>query len=190
MDYERALKVGTRLFCSDRQLDCTPLVWPNQGSNPWPLDHEQNVSCPWYPSHQILFLVQVQLRTEVLHTPSSTRLGFELMISRSWWYFFLKWWYISCHWDACSNHSAISDLTGWKSIPTAFKQYFLTNVLSTRLAYWAFGIFTHIHITWCGFARPISVNGLLKLSLVFMCCVGNFNYFSFCLTCALNFWMN
>ena len=30
-----------------------------------------------------LFLVQVRLRTEILSTPSSTRLGFELMISRS-----------------------------------------------------------------------------------------------------------
>ena len=35
---------------------------------------------------------QVQLRTEVLHTPSLTRPGFELMTSRSWQY-------ISCHWD-------------------------------------------------------------------------------------------
>ena len=39
-------------------------------------------------------LVQVRLRTEVLHIPSSTRAGFELMISRSWQY-------ISCHWNAC-----------------------------------------------------------------------------------------
>ena len=31
----------------------------------------------------MLFLVQVQLGTEVLCTPSSTRLGFELMASRS-----------------------------------------------------------------------------------------------------------
>ena len=58
---------------------------------------------------QLICLVQVRLRIEVLHTPSSTKLRFELMISRSWQY-------ISCHWDACSNHvhSAISDfiLTG------------------------------------------------------------------------------
>ena len=32
----------------------------------------------------ILFSVQVQLRTDVLRTPSSTRLGFELTTSRSW----------------------------------------------------------------------------------------------------------
>ena len=31
------------------------------------------------------------------------RPGFELMTSRSWQH-------ISCHWDACSNHSAISEL--------------------------------------------------------------------------------
>ena len=36
-----------------------------------------------------------------LWTPDSTRLGFELMTSRSWQH-------IPCHWDACSNHSAIS----------------------------------------------------------------------------------
>ena len=35
---------------------------------------------------QLIFLVQVQLRTEVPHTPSSTRPGFELMTSRSWQY--------------------------------------------------------------------------------------------------------
>ena len=47
--------------------------------------------------------IQVWLRTEVLSTPSLTRLGFELVTSRSWQYF-------SCHhWDACSNHLAISD---------------------------------------------------------------------------------
>ena len=32
--------------------------------------------------------------------------GFELMTSRSWQY-------IPCHWDACSNHSAISDFHSW-----------------------------------------------------------------------------
>ena len=34
----------------------------------------------------IIFFDQVQLRTEVLRTPSSTRLGFELMTSISWQY--------------------------------------------------------------------------------------------------------
>ena len=55
-------------------------------------------------SYKLIFLVQVQLRTEVLCTPSSTRSGFELMTSRSWQY-------IPCHWDACSNHSAITDFS-------------------------------------------------------------------------------
>ena len=48
-------------------------------------------------------LVQVRLRTEVPRTPSSARSGLELMTSRSWQY-------ISCHRDACYNHSVISDL--------------------------------------------------------------------------------
>ena len=52
--------------------------------------------------HVIIYLVQVRIRTEVLRTPSSTQVGFELMTSWSWQY-------ISCHWDACSNHLAISD---------------------------------------------------------------------------------
>ena len=51
-----------------------------------------------------IFLIQVRLRKEVQHTPSSTQLGFKLMASRSWQY-------ISCHWAACSNHLAISDFT-------------------------------------------------------------------------------
>ena len=37
-----------------------------------------------------IYLVQVLLRTEVLRTPSSTRMGIELMTSR-------LWQYISCH---------------------------------------------------------------------------------------------
>ena len=57
--------------------------------------------CSCLPLPSIL-LVQVRLRTEVPSTQSSTQLGFELMTSRSWQY-------ISCHWDACSNYSAISD---------------------------------------------------------------------------------
>ena len=48
-----------------------------------------------------IFLVQVRLRTEVLRIPSSTRPGFEPMTFRSWQY-------IPCHWDACSNSSAVS----------------------------------------------------------------------------------
>ena len=62
-------------------------------------------SAYWKGGYQkVLFLVQVhvQLRTEILRTSSLTQSGFELMTSRSWQY-------IPCHWDACSNHSAISD---------------------------------------------------------------------------------
>ena len=47
-------------------------------------------------------LIQVRLGTEVLRTPSSTRLGFKLTTSRSWQY-------TSCHWNAFSNHYASSD---------------------------------------------------------------------------------
>ena len=54
-------------------------------------------------SNKVFFLVQVRLGTEVLCTPSSTWQGFELMTSRSWQY-------ISCHWAACSNHSAITTI--------------------------------------------------------------------------------
>ena len=54
--------------------------------------------------HTLLCLLQVQFRTEVLRSPSSTRAGFELMTSRSWQY-------IPCQWDSCSNHLAISDFS-------------------------------------------------------------------------------
>ena len=67
-------------------LECTVLTWLKQKKS----------------SVVIIFVVQVRLGTEVLGTPSLTQLGFKLMTSRSWQY-------ISCHWDACSNHSAISD---------------------------------------------------------------------------------
>ena len=49
-------------------------------------------------SLNIIYLVQVRLRTEVLCTPSSTRPGFEILTPRSWQY-------LSCHWGACSNHA-------------------------------------------------------------------------------------
>ena len=51
---------------------------------------------------QRIFLVWVQLKTEVLHIPSLTRPGFEPMTSRSWQY-------ISCPWDVHSNHLDIRD---------------------------------------------------------------------------------
>ena len=44
------------------------------------------------------FFGSLRLRTEVLSIPSSTRLGFELMTSKSWQS-------IPCHWGACSNYS-------------------------------------------------------------------------------------
>ena len=61
----------------------------------------------------LIFWVQVRLRTEVLCTLSSTWQGFE-MTSRSWQY-------TSCHWDACSNYSAVSDFSwieieNWSSV--------------------------------------------------------------------------
>ena len=66
-----------------------------------------------------IFLAQVPLRAEVLRTPSSTWVGFELMTSRSWQY-------ISCHWDACFNHLAISDFLQRKhkirSLPHTWKK--------------------------------------------------------------------
>ena len=40
--------------------------------------------------------------TEVLRTPGYIRSGFKVMTFRSWQY-------ISCHWETCSNHLAISD---------------------------------------------------------------------------------
>ena len=51
---------------------------------------------------------QVQLRQKY-YTPQvqPDSLGFRLMTSRSWQY-------ISCHWDACSNHLAISDCCNTK----------------------------------------------------------------------------
>ena len=55
-----------------------------------------------YVNFVLMFFAQVRLRKEVLRTPSLTRLGFELMTSRSWQH-------ISCHWYPCSNRLAISD---------------------------------------------------------------------------------
>ena len=53
--------------------------------------------------HAIFFCDSSTAWIEVVRgTPSSTWPGFDLITSRT-----LQ--YISCHWDACSNHSAISD---------------------------------------------------------------------------------
>ena len=61
---------------------------------------------------KLLFLLYLGQKYYI-RTPSSTRPGFELLISRSWQY-------ISCHWDACSNHSAISDL--YQILSTCFQK--------------------------------------------------------------------
>ena len=78
---------------------CTAWTWldtPSTPSSIWCLQ------IGFFLSYWLVFLVQVRLRTEVLHTPSSTRPGFKLTTSRSWQH-------ISSHWDACSYHSTISD---------------------------------------------------------------------------------
>ena len=62
--------------------------------------------------------VQVRLRTEVLRTTSLTRPGFKLMTSRSWQY-------ILCHWDTCSNHSAITDFLIHNSFFLPFESYII-----------------------------------------------------------------
>ena len=56
--------------------------------------HNTRGITPCKPLHPDLYYMVL------LHTLCSTRLGFELMTSRSWLY-------ISCHWDACSDHLAI-----------------------------------------------------------------------------------
>ena len=60
-----------------------------------------------------IFLVQVRLRTDIPCTPSSIRLGFELMTSRSWRY-------TSCHWDACSNHYHTEPTTRTRTVQESF----------------------------------------------------------------------
>ena len=125
-------------------------VRPDRGSNSWPLDHDSTLrhwdACSnhltisdlknvlphylwglrWFQMHrlsdrlmhwQLIFLVKVSLRTEVLSTPSSTRPGFEHMTSRSWQH-------TSCHWDARSNHLAISDFVKSKSSLASASMYF------------------------------------------------------------------
>ena len=73
----------------------------------------------------VFFFVQVRLRTEVLRTPSSIRARFELMTSRSWQY-------IPCHWDACSNHLAISDSVSYKHLIYIYIDTQDKNVLQGR----------------------------------------------------------
>ena len=53
-------------------------------------------------SFSLYFLFKYDLGQKY-YAPRSIRPRFELMTSRSWQY-------IACHWDACFNHLAISDL--------------------------------------------------------------------------------
>ena len=62
---------------------------------------------------------------EVLTAPSSTRLGFELMTSRSWQY-------ISYHWEACSNHLAISDLKMKCTATLSWRSEVISNAWALR----------------------------------------------------------
>ena len=82
--------------------------------------------------------VQVQLKTEILRTPSSTRPGLKLMTSRSWHY-------ISCHWDACST------LTSDTSIQPAIARHSTKKPVTTMLTYpWKCTVLhcNHLGNTW------------------------------------------
>ena len=74
-----------------------PVLQYSNASSTWKQIHLYIVTCI-----VLYFFVQIRLRTDVLRIPSSIERGFELMTSKSWRC-------ISCHWDSCSNHSAISD---------------------------------------------------------------------------------
>ena len=92
----------------------------------------KRVSCRSDKITKTFFSVQVQLRSEVLCTPSSTQLGFKLMTSRSWQY-------ISCHGDAYSNHSAISDFLKkemYSHIILRGLRWFQMHWLSDGLMHW------------------------------------------------------
>ena len=108
-DYKKIFLVQVRLRIDvPRIRSSTQPGFELTTSRPW-----QYISCHWptCSNHSVIsdykkiFFVQVQLKKEVLRTPSSTQPRFKLITSRSWQY-------ISCHWelDVCSNHSAISDL--------------------------------------------------------------------------------
>ena len=96
----------------------------------------KQIGCVWeFDSKQGNKLCQMPCQKEskdrrkVLCVSSKYRLGsghgvleFELMTSRSWQY-------ISCHWDACSNHTAISDFQAmlkyeWISLGDFFLQMY------------------------------------------------------------------
>ena len=67
-------------------------------------------------------------------TSSSTQLGFKLVTSR-------LWQYISCHWGACSNHSAISDDASVLELtciaPASYNSYHHTETLHALNGSWA-----------------------------------------------------
>ena len=97
----------------------------------------------WLMHSQLIVLVQVRFRTEVLRTQSSTWQGFELMASRSWQV-------ISCHWDACSNHFAISDFYSQDcTIIWLICQHTQQGVISTMTH--AQLVATYIHSFYCVF---------------------------------------
>ena len=84
---------GFRLMTS-RSWQCTSCYWDACSNHSAISDFKR------WPK---MFLVKVRLRAQVLRT---TSWGFRLMTSRSWQY-------TSCHREACSNHSAISDFKRW-----------------------------------------------------------------------------
>ena len=88
----------TCVFLSVLRISWHQLIWTAFSISEMMMDNTKRWKCFIYK----VWLVQVWLRTEVLHTSSSTQPRFKRMTSRSWQY-------ISCHWDACSNHFVISD---------------------------------------------------------------------------------
>ena len=63
------------------------------------------LACGWVHI-QRYFWIKYDLGQKYYYAPPTPRPGFELMNSR-------LWQYSSCHWDACSNHLAISDFV-WR----------------------------------------------------------------------------
>ena len=61
------------------------------------------VICIYQQQHNYIYGLSTTEDKSTICTPSWPDLGFVLMTSWSWQY-------ISCNWDACSNHYAISDL--------------------------------------------------------------------------------
>ena len=138
-----------------------PQVHPEWGLNSWPPDHDrafhvtEKPALTTQPSVTLNYiLIQVQLRTQVASTPSSTREGFELMTSRS--FHVTETPALSTRPSVTSNYTLVSNKPCFKLFP---RELILLNHLVLPLS--LFKLYPSLWSSKCGGLGEVNIKNYL-----------------------------